>query len=133
MRLIDADALKEAIFSKSDSMEDLWDTAGVLNLINNNPTVDLDESIIQEVLNKRCMTAVANEYLVALHGKRPQGDFTRKELVSWLWTIAINNTENELGRSCKEIIHRLDGFERYVSDIREEAAGGYIGYERFLL
>lgn len=39
----------------------------------NAPTVELDESIIQEVLNKRCMTAVANEYLVALHGKRPQG------------------------------------------------------------
>lgn len=26
----------------------------------------LDESVIQEVLNKRCMTAVANEYLIRL-------------------------------------------------------------------
>ena len=39
MRLIDADALKEVIHSKSDGMEDLWDTAGVLNAINNSPTV----------------------------------------------------------------------------------------------
>lgn len=45
--------------------------------IDNAPTVELDESIIQEVLNKRCMTVVANEYLVALHGigkeERPHG------------------------------------------------------------
>ena len=31
MRTIDADGLKETILKKSDSMEDLWDTAGVLN------------------------------------------------------------------------------------------------------
>lgn len=47
----------------------------VLNIIDNAPTVELDESVIQEVLNKRCMTAVANEYLIALHGKRPQGEW----------------------------------------------------------
>ena len=35
----------------------------------------LDESVIQEVLNKRCMTAVANEYLISLHGKRPKGEW----------------------------------------------------------
>lgn len=29
----------------------------------------LTEEDIQEILNKRCMTAVANEYLIALHGK----------------------------------------------------------------
>lgn len=40
MRLIDADELKKVIFSKSDNMEDLWDTAGVLNAINNAPTVE---------------------------------------------------------------------------------------------
>lgn len=41
MRLIDADALKEVIFSKSDNVEDLWDTMGVLNAINNAPTVEV--------------------------------------------------------------------------------------------
>lgn len=80
MRLIDADELKEVVFSKTDGMEDLWDTAGVLNAINNAPTVALDESVIQEVLNKRCMTAVANEYLIALHGNgtRQQGEWKEK-------------------------------------------------------
>lgn len=39
MRLIDADDLKETIFEKTNSLEDLWDTAGVLNAINNAPTV----------------------------------------------------------------------------------------------
>lgn len=43
--------------------------------IDNAPTVELTETEIQEVLNKRCMTAVANEYLIALHGKRPQGEY----------------------------------------------------------
>ena len=69
MRLIDADALKELIQSKSNGPEDLWDTMGVLNAINNTPTVELTEDDIQEVLNKRCMTAVTNEYLVALMTK----------------------------------------------------------------
>ena len=43
MRLIDADALKEVIHSKSEGMEDLWDTAGVLNAINCSPTVEETE------------------------------------------------------------------------------------------
>ena len=41
MRLIDADALKGVVFSKSDNPEDKWDTMGVLNLINNAPTVEI--------------------------------------------------------------------------------------------
>ena len=49
------------------------DAKDVIELIDNAPTVELDENVIQEILNKRCMTAVANEYLIALHGKRPQG------------------------------------------------------------
>lgn len=53
MRLIDADALKKAIgdlygltfeemteLSKTYGMEDLWDTSGVLNAIDNAPTVE---------------------------------------------------------------------------------------------
>lgn len=41
------------------------------------PTVELNESVIQAVLNKRCMTAVANEYLIALHDKRPHGKWIK--------------------------------------------------------
>lgn len=46
--------------------------------IDNAPTVELDESVIQEVLNKRCMTVVTNEYLIALHGKRSPGKWIKK-------------------------------------------------------
>ena len=51
--------------------------AEVIMTIDKAPTVELTESEVQEVLNKRCMTAVANEYLIALHGKteRPQGEW----------------------------------------------------------
>ena len=64
MRLIDAEELKLQ-FSIKD----------IIQKIDNAPTVELDESVIQRVLNKRCMTAVANEYLIALHGKIPQGEW----------------------------------------------------------
>jgi hypothetical protein len=69
MRLIDADELKEIVFSKSDRMEDLWDTAGVLNLINNAPTVNLDE---------RDSDAYESGYIAGLHDAiRPQGTWKR--------------------------------------------------------
>lgn len=51
---------------------------------------------------------------------RPQCEFTREELESWLYRIAENNFGNDLGRSCEEIIGRLDGFERFVSDLRKD-------------
>lgn len=70
-RQIDADKLKEDIFIKFGNQL----PSGLLDEINNAPTVELDESVIQEVLKPRCMTVVANEYLVALHGKRPQGEW----------------------------------------------------------
>lgn len=36
-------------------------------IANGIPFDNISESEIQEVLNKRCMTAVTNEYLIALH------------------------------------------------------------------
>lgn len=44
-------------------------------IINNAPTVEIDEGVIQKVLNNKCMSVVANEYLKALHGKGPQGEW----------------------------------------------------------
>ena len=80
-RLIDAEALKEVIkgyiyppdYSVLD--EDIY------NAIDNAPTVEITETEIQAVLNKRCMTAVANEYLIALHGKsdRPHGKWIERD------------------------------------------------------
>lgn len=70
MRLIDADELIRRI-------EKSYLTKGEKRLfsvkVRHMPTVELDDDVIQEVLNKRCMSAVANEYLIALHGKRRQG------------------------------------------------------------
>ena len=49
-------------------------------LLLNAPTVELTETEVQEVLDKKCMTAVANEYLIALHGKTERPHFNRGEL-----------------------------------------------------
>ena len=78
MRSIDADALKNELSDKdyityTHEYGDAIPVDWIMSAIDNAPTVELDESIIQAVLNKRCMTAVTNEYLVALHGKRPTG------------------------------------------------------------
>lgn len=61
----------------------------LLREIENAPTVEITETEIQEVLNKRGMSAVANDYLVALHGKRPRGEW-----------ITVNFAPNEL--NCPE-------------------------------
>ena len=48
--------------------------------------------------------------------------FSRKDLESWLYQIAYNNTDNDLSKYCEEIIGRLDGFERFVENrVKEEA------------
>ena len=89
MRLIDVDELKEHKFvsincylkSNCDNgfsqYKQGWNDA-IDAIIDNAPTVELDESIIQAVLNKRCMTAVTNEYIVALHNKRPTGHWIKE-------------------------------------------------------
>ena len=51
--------------------------------------------------------------------ERPKGEFTIDELEKWLYEIAYNNN-NEFGQNCLEIIGRLDGFERFVADMRKE-------------
>lgn len=71
MRIIDSDALKEAI----NNLYEYAELDDVIQTIDNAPTVELTETEVQAVLNKRCMTAVTNEYLIALHGKRPTGEW----------------------------------------------------------
>ena len=67
MRMIDADALKDLIHSKSNGPEDLWDTMGVLNAINNSPTVDVyTTEQVKELVE-------LNKKLQKLSEKRPQG------------------------------------------------------------
>ena len=61
MRLIDADELKETVFSKSDTMEDTWDTAGVLNLINNAQTVKTYCYFCGQTEHGQCKGGIKNE------------------------------------------------------------------------
>ena len=79
--LISRSALKKAIKTECNPYGkptiDYESGLKVLNIIEKAPTVELDESVIQAVLNKRCMTAVANEYLIALHDKRPHGKWIK--------------------------------------------------------
>lgn len=77
VRLIDANALKEVIFSKTNGMEDLWDTAGVLNAINKAPTVEPFERI-GAICNENC-------------GYKPQGE--------WIETSSYD--ENIICSLCK--------------------------------
>ena len=72
MRIIDADELKKCKVYSEERHEYV---VAVFN-IDNAPTVELTETEIQAVLNKRCMTAVTNEYLIALHNNRPTGETT---------------------------------------------------------
>lgn len=93
MRLIDADALKEEVNKKK-----VVGRFNTLLLIDNAPTVELNESVIQEVLNKRCMTAVANEYLITLHGQQPQGEWIRRKM-NWYICSNCNYKTDSIGET----------------------------------
>ena len=96
MRPIDADNLENKVVELYTEGDDATEGDKVVNdvidLIDNAPTVE-----------------------------RPQGDFTIDELRTWLYEIAFNN-DNDFGLDCLEIIDRLDGFERFVADMREKEA-----------
>lgn len=109
MRLIDADALKEVIHSKSDGMEDLWDTAGVLNAINCSPTVEPDISEIEEKFWHRC--GFLQGYTTGLKDKeRPQGDLISRREAEELGATCLAR-RNENGQL--EAIISLDLLDEY--------------------
>lgn len=101
MRLIDADEYKKLIeeFCVSDcgccgnSIEGC-----PCGLIDKAPTVEIDEGVIQKVLNSRCMTAVSNEYLMALHGQgeRPHGKWIFKHNSSDIWCSVCDENFDEI-------------------------------------
>ena len=54
--------------------------------------------------------------------------FTRDELESWLYQMALNNVNTEFEFYIIEIIHRLNGFEVFVMEKRKDDShycGGY--------
>lgn len=90
--------------------------------------IEIEESDYKAIKNDGVQSHIALADEIIANGTpiteakfdRPEGEFTRKELESWLYQIAFNNTDNELSRDCEEIISRLDGFERFVADMRGE-------------
>lgn len=89
--LISRSELKKLIFSKSNGMEDLWDTAGILNLINNTPAVEPEPiserqkralAIVDALTDKRLINIVERGCLrraIILEPERPQGESIRIE------------------------------------------------------
>ena len=90
--LISREALKDFSYINKGNFNTV---EGIRKWIDNAPSVELYESVIQKVLNKRCMTAVANEYLIALHGKKPQGKWIpvseRLPAYSGLYLISVDS------------------------------------------
>ena len=125
MRLIDADALKEKLQARYDNGEEDFDKGyniGIetaIDLLDNAPAVETNE-MTQDLIDKVNVNVGLAQ---PIKDERPQGEFTRGELENWLYAIAINNTDNDLGKNCEEIIKRLDGFVRYVEFIRSEHDG----------
>lgn len=104
MRLIDADALKEVIFSKTNGMEDLWDTAGVLNAINNAPTVKGYKNVIvggmNNPYNAGYMEGIRQAYKEL---ERPQGE--------WKYICSYANT-HLLRYECSKCGRTVDVYKR---------------------
>ena len=111
-RLIDANALKEDMKSRLSACNDWIEKA-------KDKETKIRASAVKAYISEVIMT-IDNAPTVA---ERPKGEFTRKELESWLYQIAFNNTDNELSKDCEEIISRLDGFERFVVDMRGDNNG----------
>ena len=117
----------------------------ILAYIDNAPTVEPEKAKESEIIkaytkgfdtgvetvkNERAqgdifpMEIVAGKCPIEANGNCPlisQGEFNRKDLESWLYQIAMNNIGTDFEKSVVEIIHRLDGFERFVSEQKDGA------------
>lgn len=97
-------------------------------------TVDADQMRVNAI--KECPECIlngsshckgacpVNEVTKAIDEAPTVETFTRKELESWLYQIAMNNLDGVerdkvFSDDCIELINRLDGFERYTNDKRE--------------
>ena len=91
-------------------------------------TIDADQMRVDAV--KECPECIlngsspVNEVTKAIDEAPTVETFTRAELESWLYQIAMNNLDGVerdkvFSDDCIELINRLDGFERYTKDKRE--------------
>ena len=104
---------KDELISRQEAIDVLEEQLDYLQKLNKNenPTAESKWYGVNWAKN-----TIAN--LPYKQNERPNNNFTRKELESWLYQIAFNNTDNELSKNCEEIIKRLDGFERFCADMR---------------
>lgn len=81
---------------------------------------------MQEIENGFKIPANFQSFMAYLDSRgyliEPAKQYTRAEFEKWLYEIAINNAGTEYANNVTEIIHQLDGFERYVAEKREEGA-----------
>lgn len=110
------------------------DIMGGLNwerIIDNAPTVEPTFGLFRAMLCETCQAYATNRAIAKLadeytkpNAAQDNKTFSREELEAWLYAIAINNLDGLerdkiFADDCKEIIDRLDGFERFVKDRRE--------------
>lgn len=93
-RLIDADTLKATVMSKTDGMEDLWDTAGVLNMINNAPTVEYP--FYQEAYQTGYEEGYENCTKDVIHSIAKQYSEHNELVPSWLHISNMREADDEL-------------------------------------
>lgn len=101
---------REALKKQFGYTDEWYKGRTVCAIIDNAPTVEITETEIQEVLNKRCMTAVANEYLVALHGERPHGKWIKTQEDRWIYPICseCGYKENVVTNYCANCGAKMD-------------------------
>jgi hypothetical protein len=108
------------------AVEDLYEYAElgeVLDVIKEAPTVNDCPNCEYKKQFDYISGSGSYKELQALRAHKKES-FTREELKAWLYAIAINNLDGlerdkVFADDCKEIIDRLDGFERFVKDRRE--------------
>lgn len=71
-------------------------------------------------LDNHSMTSSDNAEFLMWVDDLMDDKFTIDELKKWLYEI-VDHNDNDFGNDCLEIISRLDGFERFVADMRKEA------------
>lgn len=116
MRIIDAGPLRaeyQAILDRGD----MFCEYDIIGMLDNAPAVSAytfkEVEEIRQAAIEQTRISCKHELL------RTRCEFTIDELEKWLYRIAFNNTDNDFGKYCEEIIGRLDGFKTFVADTRK--------------
>ena len=80
----------------------------------------IDADVLKETMMQIANNSSMKKYIIDTYIDTAQTAecFTLEELESWLWSIALNNSDNSFGDSVESLIDRLDGFKNFVNDSR---------------